>query len=647
MKMKRTLLALLVAVSLALGLSGSALTQNSEELREELHRTLPLTAAGRISLENISGTVKITSWERNEIKIDAVKRAFTRQRLDDAQIEIDADGDHVRIGTEFPEKNYRVNGDNPRDAIARVDYTLTVPRNARLEEIEMVNGSLEIENVSGDVKASVVNGSVRAHGLMGEAKLSTVNGDLQVVFDRLDASKPISLGSVSGPLTVVIPSDANAQLRANTVSGSITNDFGLPVRRGEYVGRDLSGTLGQGGPRIKLSNVSGPIYIRRAADGRPLSPATNLLSEDNDDDDDRDVDDEREARREADRAARDSAREVARAQREAQREAQRAQLEGQRATREAQAEAARQAREAQLEAQEAAREAQAEARAEAARALAEARREARDNARAGRDAAREAERERGLYSNDGDLRLVERESKSFTVTGVPRVVLNTFDGRISIRSWDKQEVMLTAIKRAGNEQALRGISVKADQRGSEVNIMTGYDKNAGRRFGGLFSPNASVALEVFVPRNSNIQALSGDGRVEMEGVSGGVQLQTGDGRIEVHNSSGQLIAKTGDGRIEIDNYTGDVDARTGDGRISLIGRFAQLAARTGGGAITLEVPADLNATIETNAESVHGEGVTLEPDNGVGKRPRRFRLGRGGNVFRLNTDDGAIFLRQQ
>jgi DUF4097 and DUF4098 domain-containing protein YvlB len=91
---------------------------------------------------------------------------------------------------------------------------------------------------------------------------------------------------VNGSIDLTIPSDSRAEIEASTVSGGIENDFGLHVNRHTYVGHDLRGELGDGGPRIKLENVNGRIEIRHASDGRALSPAKDLSHRDKDDDDD-------------------------------------------------------------------------------------------------------------------------------------------------------------------------------------------------------------------------------------------------------------------------------------------------------------------------------------------------------------------------
>jgi DUF4097 and DUF4098 domain-containing protein YvlB len=254
---------------------GSAFAWDSEgKLKDEFHKTYPLSAQGRVELSNINGAVHIAGWDRNEVKVDAVKTAWTQQRLDEARIEVDANENSVSIRTKYPEHDHTFNHED-HDNPASVEYTITVPRQAHLEKIDLVNGHLEIEGVSGEVNANCVNGRIEARNLQGRAELKTVNGQLEATVDQLPSSE-LELSSVNGRLMITLPSDANAELEASTVSGNISDDFGLPVTHHHYVGHSLHGQLGNGGTLVKLSDVNGKIEIRHANDGRPLSPAKNL-----------------------------------------------------------------------------------------------------------------------------------------------------------------------------------------------------------------------------------------------------------------------------------------------------------------------------------------------------------------------------------
>ncbi len=239
--------------------------QTRQELTEEFHQTYPLNATGRVSIENINGGVRISVWDQNVVKVDAVKRAYKKERLDEAKVDVSTTADSVRIRTEYPDRNQSFSDNESRryNNPAEVEYTLTIPRKARIDSADLVNGSLEIEGAEGDVKAACVNGNVKARGLTGDVKLSTVNGGVEATITRLEESKSTSLNSVNGSIVLTIPSDSNAQVKASTIHGSITNDFGLQVNDGEYVGHDLSGQIGNGGPRIRLSNVNGSIAIKR------------------------------------------------------------------------------------------------------------------------------------------------------------------------------------------------------------------------------------------------------------------------------------------------------------------------------------------------------------------------------------------------
>ena len=273
-----TVCALLI---LALGAHAS---DHRGALTEEFHQTYALTADGRVELDNINGSVHISSWDRNEVKVDAVKYGDTKERLDEAKIEIDSRNDSLSIRTTYPEHNQNWNWGSHNNP-ASVEYTLTVPRTARLDEIKLINGSLDIAGVSGEVNASCINGRLEAHNLAGRAHLSTINGHLDARFDQL-AGHSVELNSVNGSVDLTIPSDSNAEVEATTVSGGINNDFGLHVNHHRFVGHDLRGELGSGGTHIRVSNVNGRVEVHHAEDGRALSPVKDLSGRDKDDDDD-------------------------------------------------------------------------------------------------------------------------------------------------------------------------------------------------------------------------------------------------------------------------------------------------------------------------------------------------------------------------
>ncbi|MGA8214802.1 MAG: DUF4097 family beta strand repeat-containing protein [Candidatus Sulfotelmatobacter sp.] len=272
-----TICALLV---LALGAHAS---DHRGAFTEEFHQTYALTPDGRVELDNINGAVHISTWDHNEVKLDAIKYADAKDRLDDARIEIDSGKDYLSIRTTYRDHDLTFNlgsHNNPPS----VEYTLTVPRTARLDEIQLINGSLDVTGVTGEVHASCINGRLEAHNLAGRAELSTINGHLDAKFDQLSGTS-VELRSVNGPVELTIPSDSKAEIEASTVSGAIDNDFGLRVNHHRFVGHDLRGELGNGGPRIKLESVNGHIEIRHASDGRALSPVKDLSHRDSDDDD--------------------------------------------------------------------------------------------------------------------------------------------------------------------------------------------------------------------------------------------------------------------------------------------------------------------------------------------------------------------------
>lgn len=699
MNIKRIFFLGLISIALTLCVLYKSDAQNQEKYKEEFHQTYPLTANGRVSLENINGGVKVEVWDRNEIKVDAVKSADMQEKLQNLEIKIDSSADSIRIKVKYPSWNsYNVKDEDRKrfNNPGSVDFVLTVPRSARIDGIELINGNIDLKDLTGEVKTSSINGKVTAKNLTGDCKLSTINGVLDASFDRVDSGRSITLSSVNGRVEATFPSDVNAQIRASVVHGSLSNNFGLNVRKGNYVGKDMQGVLGNGGARIQVSNVNGSITVNRANDGKQLSNVTNLVSANNSSqkrdegsqdynfdfkfssNDLREIEEEyAEAMRDAQQNFRDAQREIERAQRDLQRaikELERAKEKAdQNPNDEDLKEALRDAREEQKDAERELRDLEKEIR-NAQREMEKVQRErARDvqrlneeikraqeaamssvnTAKITQEAMNEVQNAMNNVNIAGDgvfynnLRVVERDSATFNTKGItPRINASTYDGAITIRAWDKDEVSCTVTKRAEDDQQMKGVKFSAEQRGSEIIIKTEFDKAYAKTYKQGITSNAVASLEINVPRSTMLKLNSGDGRIRIEGVNGNIEAKTGDGGVDVRDCSGNINVNTGDGRVYVVNHQGEADVVTGDGNLVLDGRFTNLSAKTGDGSIVLSIPSNTNATIEADAEAVIVDGLPATEESGAGNRLKRWRIGNGGTVFKLHTGDGRISVRK-
>ncbi len=225
---------------------------------QEVTETYTLDESGSISLDNVNGDIEIQAWDKPTVRLTYRISGKSDSTLERIKVKVKADSSHLRINTVHSKSNSWWGSSNG----GSVSYELKVPAGARLRSVETVNGSVEIKGVSGEVDAETVNGSIKVSGIRADAKLSTVNGRVEAQLDRLDSDQRVSLESVNGQIEVYLPDGADVEIRAETVHGSLRNDFGLPVEKG-MVGRDLRGRLGSGGGRLSLDTVNGSINIRR------------------------------------------------------------------------------------------------------------------------------------------------------------------------------------------------------------------------------------------------------------------------------------------------------------------------------------------------------------------------------------------------
>lgn len=251
---RKTSKSLLILIALAL----TPLVGAGDLHTEYFDQSYPLADGGSVSLDNVNGDVVVQVWDQAEVRVQAEKRASTMELLQELKIEVHAGRSSVEIDTEYP--NSRP-GDRHGDRKMSVEYTLTVPRYAAINGIDLVNGNLEVVGVMGGIDADLVNGTVEVREVSGGINLSAVNGSIRPTIDDFSGVTGIQLESVNGAVELVIPSYAGASLDVETVNGTIGNNFGLEVKKGKYVGASLNGDIGGGGVMISIETVNGRIDI--------------------------------------------------------------------------------------------------------------------------------------------------------------------------------------------------------------------------------------------------------------------------------------------------------------------------------------------------------------------------------------------------
>jgi DUF4097 and DUF4098 domain-containing protein YvlB len=245
-----------------------------------------------------------------------------------------------------------------------------------------------------------------------------------------------------------------------------------------------------------------------------------------------------------------------------------------------------------------------------------------------------------------------------------------------------QQQMMEALQQAQQLQDELENEVVEGSAGGVVTVKVTGPARAefrGVTIGMHISPTAR--LRVAVPRNSNVEATSGDGSIRAEAIEGKLTLTTTDGSVSGTRLSGEIQIRSGDGSIRLDNVTGTLDLETTDGSIGIDAKPTVLKARTGDGSIRATIEPDTvmadnwdlstsDGTVvvtlpgafngELDAETSDGVVRTTHPlldDVNNGERRRdgensderrerrrtlRSKIGDGGKVLRIRTGDGSI-----
>lgn len=286
----------LIAIVLGLALAAGAAA-------EDVNRTLDAAADGHVHISNISGSVTVVGWSRDQVEVTGKIGPKVEELI------FERNGDKITIKVKVPRKSgrgvesdlhVRVPERSSLD-VGTVSADIDVTGVRGEQKLEAVSGDIETESHAADVTAGTVSGDVVIRGkgkdaethsasvsgdvglyeLAGEVFAESVSGDLIIEdgsFDRasfnvvngdivfrseLRKGGKLKAETVNGEVDLRFVGTVSGQFDIDTFNGGIDNCFGPKAQRtSKYApGMELSFSEGDGDARVTVSTVNGDISI--------------------------------------------------------------------------------------------------------------------------------------------------------------------------------------------------------------------------------------------------------------------------------------------------------------------------------------------------------------------------------------------------
>lgn len=277
-----------VSWALILMLHG-ALACAAEQQSRTIERKFEVDPAASPALEidNVWGPIRVTGYQGRTIEMTAREtvRADSAEKTEEARrdvkLDIKQDKNQVRLYVDGP---FRCNCGEGRNSVSIrrhlgysvvYDFEIRVPANTKLLLSTINDGQIKVENVSGDYDLNVINGRIDMSEVSGSGRAYALNGGLKAEF-RANPKTNSSFGSLNGDVDLYFQPNLSADLRFKTFNGGVYTDFqfaalpaGQPTTErvnGKFVyksDRFSRARVGQGGPEIKLDGFNGNIRVHQ------------------------------------------------------------------------------------------------------------------------------------------------------------------------------------------------------------------------------------------------------------------------------------------------------------------------------------------------------------------------------------------------
>jgi DUF4097 and DUF4098 domain-containing protein YvlB len=206
--------------------------------QEQVNETIPSSATGQVEVQNIAGSVRVTGWDRNEIRITG--------RLGEGTERLAVEGGRDRTVI-------RVVVPNGRRNVRNSELEIRVPMQKDVT-VRTTSAVIEIDGVVGGLSATSTSGNVDISGSPRQVTAASTSGNVDV-----DATtRVVRANTTSG--NIRISGTAQQSVAAKSVSGEVQVDARTPELSTETV----SGNLEVNGVsrRASANTVSGDATIR-------------------------------------------------------------------------------------------------------------------------------------------------------------------------------------------------------------------------------------------------------------------------------------------------------------------------------------------------------------------------------------------------
>jgi hypothetical protein len=263
---RRTLLAGLPA---AVGsLSGCIYLNLGPRTERSIDREVPVRDATSLSLRVTNGDVSVEGGDGDAVRLEGTK--WTRGDeclLDRLRLRVERADGKLMIASNEGEFSRPVG----------IDVDATIPDDLPVSQVASTNGDvrlsdlagddLAVDTVNGDVDLESVdaapdvetnNGDVRARELPDLRSIWTINGEIDVELEGV--SDDAVMRTTNGDVTARL-GEVDARIVARTRNGDVSVD-GLDVTVDTSTKKRLEGTIGAGGPELRIETTNGDVTLR-------------------------------------------------------------------------------------------------------------------------------------------------------------------------------------------------------------------------------------------------------------------------------------------------------------------------------------------------------------------------------------------------